>query len=130
MQVLYVRAQALDASYSYIDLGPESLLIQRCFSPRSDVEVQDVFGSVTSLQLALNATANRLAVLHISSHGSSRGIILENSHGKPSDVLTAEQLVGYFSRRTPDLLVLATCQSITLAQDVAALGRVPHIIAT
>lgn len=129
MQVVYVRTQALDAGYSYIDLGPEALMIQRCFSPRPDVDVHDVIGNVTTLRQALSS-ATRLPVLHISSHGSCRGIILESSHGEPSEVLTAEQLVSFFSHRTPELLVLAACQSATLARDVATLGRVPHVIAT
>lgn len=127
MQFLYVRAQALDEGVSYVELGPEALMIERCLG--RSVDFQNVYGSTTRLYKALES-ATSLAILHISAHGSIEGIALEGTRGGPSDVMTAEHLKHAISRHTPRLLVLAACQSLSLGQEIARMGLVPHIIAS
>jgi len=93
MQFIYARASALDNDYAFIDLGPEALLIERCFAERRDVEFIDIVGSVTNLHHALD-TAHDLGFLHFSAHGNPRGIVLEDSTGS-SHVLSAAELRSF-----------------------------------
>ena len=129
MELLYIRSESFDNDHTYIDLGPEALMIDRIFSKRHDIKFIDTGGNVTNIRRALE-TAHHLFVFHISAHGNPRGIVLEDSRGSGTHEVSADELISFIRQRAPRLLVLAACQSMILAREVLPLGLVPHVIAT
>jgi hypothetical protein len=128
--ILFAYSEAVDnLDTAVINAKRERFLINQAIADRPDVCFSAARLSSTSLFSAL-VNCNKPTILHLSSHGSTQGVLFEEMVGGPTHVARTDELTRFYTQcgRGLQLVVLAACNSETLGRDACL--AVPHVIAS